>query len=156
MSLDDATRARIDRLIEQNPVLLFMKGERGRPQCGFSATVVGILDGFVPEYATVDVLSDPEIREGIKAYSAWPTIPQLYVRGEFVGGCDIIQELQASGELAQARGIELPAADVVPSITITGASTHPGCVDPSSSARPVRSGSCPLAPVGEIVHQVPL
>jgi monothiol glutaredoxin len=96
-----------------------MKGDRTGPQCGFSATVVGILDGLIGEYATVDVLADPAIRESIKEYSQWPTIPQLYVRGEFIGGCDIIQELSTSGELASSLGIEAPAADFTPKISIT-------------------------------------
>ena len=82
-------------------MLLFMKGNRQRPQCGFSAQVVQILDTLLPEYRTVDVLADPEIRDGIKEYSSWPTIPQLYVAGEFQGGCDIITEMYQSGELQQ-------------------------------------------------------
>jgi monothiol glutaredoxin len=78
-----------------------MKGNRLQPQCGFSARVVQILDSLLPEYTTVDVLRTPEIREGIKEFSAWPTIPQLYVDGEFLGGCDIVTELYTSGELQQ-------------------------------------------------------
>ena len=109
MSLDEATRQRIGDLTRQNEVLLFMKGNRQAPQCGFSATVVRILDGYLPDYPTVDVLSDSAIREGIKAYSSWPTIPQLYVKGEFVGGCDILQELATSGELFETLGVERPA-----------------------------------------------
>ena len=99
--MNDSTRARIDGLVKGNEVLLFMKGNRQRPQCGFSATVVQILDSLLPEYRTVDVLADPEIREGIKEYSSWPTIPQLYVSGEFQGGCDIVTEMYQSGELQQ-------------------------------------------------------
>jgi monothiol glutaredoxin len=99
--MNDSTRARIDGLVKGSTVLLFMKGNRQRPQCGFSAQVVQILDTLLPEYRTVDVLADPEIREGIKEYSAWPTIPQLYVAGEFQGGCDIITEMYQSGELQQ-------------------------------------------------------
>ena len=99
--MNDSTRARIDGLVKDHEVLLFMKGNRQRPQCGFSATVVQILDSLVPEYRTVDVLSDPEIREGIKEYSSWPTIPQLYLAGEFQGGCDIVVEMYESGELQQ-------------------------------------------------------
>ena len=99
MELDDATRSRIRSLIESDRVVLFMKGHREAPQCGFSATVVRILDQMLPDYSTVDVLSEPAIREGIKAYSSWPTIPQLYVDGEFVGGCDIVVEMAESGEL---------------------------------------------------------
>jgi monothiol glutaredoxin len=121
MSLDDATRQQIDSLVGSQPVLLFMKGNRDAPQCGFSATVVRILDTLLPDYSTVDVLSDQAIRESIKTYSSWPTIPQLYVGGEFVGGCDIIQELFASGELQETLGVEASAAAEPPSITITPA-----------------------------------
>lgn len=99
--MNDQTRDRIDQLVKGHRVLLFMKGDRQRPQCGFSATVVQILDHLIPEYETVNVLADPEIREGIKEYSSWPTIPQLYVEGEFQGGCDLVREMYASGELAQ-------------------------------------------------------
>lgn len=99
--MNDSTRSLIDGLVKDNRVLLFMKGNRQRPQCGFSAQVVQILDSILPEYRTVDVLSDPEIREGIKEYSSWPTIPQLYVAGEFQGGCDIVTEMYQSGELQQ-------------------------------------------------------
>ena len=106
MTIDDATRQRIEKIIGSDRVVLFMKGDRQRPQCGFSATVVQILDRLAPEYTTVDVLADPRIREGIKEYSSWPTIPQLYVAGEFLGGCDIVREMYASGELQQALGSE--------------------------------------------------
>ena len=99
MSLDENVRQEIAELIGSNDVVLFMKGNRRQPQCGFSATVVGILDALLPEYATVDVLSAPQIREGIKVYSSWPTIPQLYVKGEFIGGCDIVREMFQAGEL---------------------------------------------------------
>jgi monothiol glutaredoxin len=99
--MNDSTRSRIDGLVKDNTVLLFMKGNRQRPQCGFSAQVIQILDSLLPEYRTVDVLADPEIRDGIKEYSSWPTIPQLYVAGEFQGGCDIITEMYQSGELQQ-------------------------------------------------------
>ena len=99
--LNDALRSRISGLVAQNPVILFMKGTRRAPQCGFSAQVVQILDEHVPEYETVDVLSSAELRDGIKEFSQWPTIPQLFVNGEFIGGCDIVRALQESGELAQ-------------------------------------------------------
>lgn len=118
MSLQDATRERLESIIASQDITLFMKGNRQAPQCGFSATVIRILDGLVPDYATVDVLSDPEVREGIKEFSSWPTIPQLYVKGEFVGGCDIIQELFASGELQETLGVEWEAPSV-PKIEIT-------------------------------------
>jgi monothiol glutaredoxin len=99
--MNDSTRAKIDSLVKDHGVLLFMKGNRQRPQCGFSATVVQILDSLLPEYGTVDVLADPEIRDGIKEYSSWPTIPQLYLGGEFQGGCDIVIEMYQNGELQQ-------------------------------------------------------
>ena len=104
MNLDPATRQRIDDLVKKNRVLLFMKGDRSYPQCGFSATVVQILDSLIPDYRTVDVLSDPAIRDGVKVYSQWPTIPQLYIDGEFQGGCDIVREMYASGELKDKLG----------------------------------------------------
>ena len=90
---------KIDDQIKNNKVILYMKGNREMPQCGFSARVVQILDSLDVMYETVDVLLDPEIRQGIKDYSNWPTIPQLYVNGEFIGGCDICTELYQSGEL---------------------------------------------------------
>ena len=99
MSLDESTRARISQAIAADRVVLFMKGTRDFPQCGFSARVVQMLDRVVPEYTTIDVLADPAIRQGIKDFSRWPTIPQLYVGGEFVGGCDIVTEMFQSGEL---------------------------------------------------------
>ena len=99
MSVNEATRERIASLIAAHPVTLFMKGSREAPQCGFSATVVRILDSHLPDYQTVDVLSDPELRAGIKVVSSWPTVPQLYVGGDFVGGCDIVTEMYESGEL---------------------------------------------------------
>jgi monothiol glutaredoxin len=105
LNLDPATRQRIDELVKKNRVLLFMKGERDYPQCGFSAQVVQILDSLIPDYRTVDVLSDPAIRDGVKAYSQWPTIPQLYIDGEFQGGCDIVREMYASGELQEKLGV---------------------------------------------------
>jgi monothiol glutaredoxin len=120
MALDDAVRQEISETIQSNDVVLFMKGNRGSPQCGFSATVVGILDSMVQDYHTVDVLSAPHIREGIKTFSSWPTIPQLYVKGEFVGGCDIIQEMMGTGELYEAMGLE-PVEVIQPTITLSEA-----------------------------------
>ena len=113
--MNEATRSQIDGLVKNNRVVLFMKGSRHFPQCGFSATVAKILDGYLPKYETVNVLSSPEIRDGIKEYSSWPTIPQLYVDGKFVGGCDIVKELESSGELAKLLGSEkAPPAKVEP------------------------------------------
>ncbi len=85
--------------VEKNDVVLFMKGTKMMPQCGFSSRVAGILNYIGVDYADVNVLADPEIRQGIKDFSDWPTIPQLYVKGEFVGGCDIVTEMTLSGEL---------------------------------------------------------
>jgi monothiol glutaredoxin len=92
-------RERIETIITENPVVLFMKGTPEFPQCGFSSQVVQILEYVGAPIASVNVLEDPEIRQGIKEYANWPTIPQLYVKGEFVGGCDIVREMFQSGEL---------------------------------------------------------
>jgi monothiol glutaredoxin len=92
-------QAEIKEMVEQNDVLLFMKGTPIFPQCGFSSVVAGVLNHLGVEFASVNVLEDPDIRDGIKAYSDWPTIPQLYVKGEFVGGCDIVKEMFEEGEL---------------------------------------------------------
>lgn len=96
---EDST-ARIDTLVKANPVVLFMKGSPLFPQCGFSSRAVAILNHLGAEFESVDVLQDQGVRQGIKAYSDWPTIPQLYVNGEFVGGSDIMMEMYESGELA--------------------------------------------------------
>ena len=122
-ALDPETRNRIQSLIESHPVVVFMKGTREAPRCGFSATVVRVLDQLVPDYHTVDVLSDPRVREGVKEFSSWPTIPQLYVRGEFVGGCDIVQEMHGSGELGQLLGVEVASGEA-PEIRISEAAAH--------------------------------
>ena len=90
---------RIREELAENPVTVFMKGSPIFPQCGFSAAVVGVLTHMNVKFKGIDVLSDPDIRDGIKAFSNWPTIPQLYVKGEFVGGCDIVREMHESGEL---------------------------------------------------------
>lgn len=93
------TNARIQGLVASSPVFLFMKGTPTFPQCGFSSTVVAILDHLGVDYASANVLEDAELRQGIKEFSSWPTIPQLYVKGEFIGGCDIAKEMFQSGEL---------------------------------------------------------
>ena len=93
------TKARIEDIVGKNDVVLFMKGTALFPQCGFSSRAVAILDHLGVGFETVDVLQDPEIRQGIKDYSDWPTVPQLYVKGEFVGGSDIMMEMYESGEL---------------------------------------------------------
>jgi monothiol glutaredoxin len=90
---------KIDAAVKENKIMIFMKGNRSFPQCGFSAATVAIFDELGVPYATADVLSDPELRDGIKRYSNWPTIPQVYIDGKFVGGCDIIRELHETGEL---------------------------------------------------------
>jgi monothiol glutaredoxin len=120
MDIDQPTRDRIEDLIASDRVVLFMKGGRDAPRCGFSAAACRILDHLLPEYRTVDVLSDPALREGIKAYSSWPTIPQLYVDGAFVGGSDIVEEMFTGGELFTRLGVEPPDAQV-PEIEITEA-----------------------------------
>ena len=103
------TGERIKEIIAGSDVVLFMKGVPAAPQCGFSSAVVQILSRLAVPFESVDVLSDLEIREGIKAFSNWPTIPQLYVKGEFVGGCDIVREMFQAGELTALlsnKGIE--------------------------------------------------
>jgi monothiol glutaredoxin len=116
--MDDQTRNKIETAIKSNHVMLFMKGNRSFPQCGFSATVIGILNQLGPKYETMNVLAEPAIRDGIKEYSQWPTIPQLYVNGEFVGGCDIIKSMHASGELGKLFGVEQPKVEP-PTITLS-------------------------------------
>jgi monothiol glutaredoxin len=91
--------AQIDEVVKKNKIIVFMKGTPSFPMCGFSAATVQVLDSYNVPYESVDVLEDPAIREGIKRYSNWPTIPQVYVNGEFIGGCDIIREMHANGEL---------------------------------------------------------
>jgi len=100
-ALQDQTSARIGEIVTGSDVVLFMKGTPYFPQCGFSSKAVAILEHLEVEFASVDVLQDQEVRQGIKAFSDWPTIPQLYVKGEFVGGSDIMTEMFEAGELAQ-------------------------------------------------------
>ena len=107
--LDDATKERIEQDIASEDVVLYMKGSPVFPQCGFSAAVAGVLTHLGVPFRGINVLDDMSVREGIKAFSDWPTIPQLYVKGEFVGGCDIIREMYEAGELTemfQTRGID--------------------------------------------------
>lgn len=94
-------KQRIDELVQNNKIMVFMKGTKLMPQCGFSNNVVQILNMLAVPFETFDILADPEIRQGIKEYSSWPTIPQVYVNGEFVGGSDILIELYQKGELQQ-------------------------------------------------------
>ena len=98
---ENPVHARIRQEIQENPVVLFMKGTPMFPQCGFSAAVVQALTNLGVKFKGIDVLSDPGLREGIKQFANWPTIPQLYVGGEFIGGCDIVREMYTSGELQQ-------------------------------------------------------
>jgi monothiol glutaredoxin len=123
MSLDPALRSRIESLLQSNRVVLFMKGQPTMPQCGFSAKAVGALSALGVDYAHVNVLADQDIREGIKAYGDWPTIPQLYIDGELVGGSDIIEQMSNSGELAAVLGVAAPDR-TPPKITVTPAAAE--------------------------------
>ncbi|MCK6529516.1 Grx4 family monothiol glutaredoxin [Myxococcota bacterium] len=120
MELHEDTRKRISQIVESSRVVLFMKGDRTQPRCGFSAAVVGVLDEIGVEYETVDVLADQEIREGVKGFSNWPTLPQLYVGGTFVGGSDIVRQLHGSGELNEMLGVPVVPVSA-PGISITDA-----------------------------------
>jgi monothiol glutaredoxin len=110
MPMTSEQRQKIDQLVTSDAVVLFMKGNRSFPQCGFSASVVGILNTLVPKYTTVNILSDVEMRTAMKEYSDWPTFPQLYVAGEFVGGADIVRQMHESGDLAKKIGTVAPVA----------------------------------------------
>jgi monothiol glutaredoxin len=123
MTLNDSTREKIENLIQQNRVVLFMKGTPKTPQCGFSSKTVGILDSMLENYKSVDVLEDEEIREGIKIYGNWPTIPQLYIDGELVGGCDIVTAMFNSCELHSMLGVDAPDR-TPPEVTITDAAAE--------------------------------
>src|SRR6188768_858921 len=118
MALDPQIKQKIDQLVSQDPVVLFMKGTRSFPQCGFSASVVNILNTLIPKYATVNVLSDPDVRGGMKEYSDWPTFPQLFIKGEFVGGADIVRQMFESGDLEKKLG-DLVAPAKPPQLTVT-------------------------------------
>jgi monothiol glutaredoxin len=105
--------AAIKEAIAENEILLFMKGTPEAPRCGFSARTVAALDALGKPFAAVDILPDPRIRQELSAISNWPTIPQLFVRGELIGGCDIVTEMYETGELAQVIGVEQPAQEPV-------------------------------------------
>ena len=107
MTMDSETRSRIDALVKSSPVMVFIKGTKLMPQCGFSNNVIQILNSLGISFETFDVLSDMEIRQGIKEYSDWPTIPQVYLKGEFVGGSDILVEMYNSGDLREKFEIAL-------------------------------------------------
>jgi monothiol glutaredoxin len=123
MSLNEAVREKIESHVKGSKVVLFMKGTPKQPMCGFSARTVAALDSVWPDYAAVNVLEDEEIRDGIKVYSNWPTIPQLYIDGELVGGCDIVLGMLNSGELHQALGLEEPDR-TPPEMTVTDAAAE--------------------------------
>ena len=123
MPLEPALRQRLERLVGGNRVVLFMKGTRSSPRCGFSAATVGALDAVCPDYVDVDVLQDPEVREGIKVFGNWPTIPQLYVDGELIGGADIVLGMARSGELHDLLGVA-PPDRTPPEIAITPAAAE--------------------------------
>ena len=106
-------REAIQSAISENPVILFMKGTPDAPACGFSARTVAALESLDQPFAAVDILPDPRIRQELSAISGWPTIPQLFVDGELVGGCDIVMEMYESGELQQVLGLETPAGSIV-------------------------------------------
>lgn len=116
--MDPEVKAQIEKAIEESEILLFMKGTRHAPSCGFSARTVEVLEALTTTFATVDVLAHPEVREGIKEFSSWPTIPQLYVRGKLVGGADIVAEMYESGDLHRLLGVMEPDA-APPTITMT-------------------------------------
>ena len=118
MALDPALKKKIDQLVQSDSVVLFMKGTRSFPQCGFSASVVNILNTMVPKYTTVNILSDADIRSGMKEYSDWPTFPQLFIKGEFVGGADIVRQMHEAGELEKKLG-DLVAPAKAPKVTVT-------------------------------------
>ena len=123
MSLDPALRSRIESILNANRVVLFMKGQPSMPQCGFSAKAVGALQDLGVEFDHVNVLADAEIREGIKAYGEWPTIPQLYIDGELIGGSDIILQMAGNGELSSVLGLAAPDR-TPPRITVTPAAVE--------------------------------
>lgn len=107
--LPPVTRERIEKILSEHDNVLFMKGMKSMPQCGFSARVVQILTHFGADFHVVNVLADPEIREGIKVYADWPTIPQLYHKGSFLGGCDIVSSMAEKGQLPEALELGPPA-----------------------------------------------
>ncbi len=122
-------KIKIDSLIKNNPVVLFMKGSKEHPQCGFSKQVVEVLGKLLADFATCDILADQEMREAIKEYSSWPTIPQLYIDGEFIGGCDIVLDLDKQGELPKllkiSRATKAPHLEISPeAVTAFKNATH--------------------------------
>ena len=122
---DDQIRDEIQRAITEERVMLFMKGTPDMPRCGFSARISQILNASGVDYAAMDILPDPRIREQLSALSGWPTIPQLFVNGELVGGCDIVTEMFESGELAETLGVEQPQTAAAPQAGQAGAPQAP-------------------------------
>ena len=118
MTLDPDTRKKIEQLVASDSVVLFMKGSRSFPQCGFSASVVNILNTLIPKYTTVNILSDADVRTGMKEFSDWPTFPQLFINGEFVGGADIVRQMHESGDLEKKLG-KLAAPAAAPKLTVS-------------------------------------
>ena len=123
MTLKDETRDKIENILKDNRIVLFMKGTPQSPMCGFSSKTAGILDSMIGNYASVNVLDDEEIREGIKVYGDWPTIPQLYIDGELIGGCDIVTGMFNSTELHQLLGVDVPDR-TPPEVSITDAAAE--------------------------------
>lgn len=173
MALDEQTQNRIESILDSDSVVLFMKGTRQFPQCGFSAAAAGIIDRLVPEYTTFNVLEDEDIRQGIKDYANWPTIPQLYVAKEFVGGTDLVQELFDSGELHEMMGVNMPdpgdpsirVSDEAGNLIREAMRNHPGqslhlTVDARDNARlqlgPESEGSMKVESGGLEFHLDPL
>lgn len=146
MPLATELRQKIDQIVTSDTVVLFMKGNRSFPQCGFSASVVSILNTLVPKYTTVNILADAELRGAMKEYSDWPTFPQLYIRGEFVGGADIVRQMHEAGELAQKVGAATPAASptaaamAAPAVTVT-----------ARAAKELRAALAEAGP-GDVIH----
>jgi len=125
---DNEIRDLIAKAIDENEVILFMKGTPDSPACGFSARTVAMLQSLETPFAAVDILPDPRIRQELSALSNWPTIPQLFAKGELIGGCDIVTEMYESGELATTLGVEAPAA--------------------APAEAPAGAGAAPAAPLG--------
>ena len=139
MTLDTQTRQRIEQIVTSDAVVLFMKGTRSFPQCGFSASVVSILNTLIPKYTTVNVLTDQDVRTGMKEFSDWPTFPQLFIRGEFVGGADIVRQMHESGELEKKLG-DLVKPAKPPAMTVTARAA-------SELAAALKEGS-----PGDVIH----
>ena len=131
----DEIRQQIEAAIREERVMLFMKGTPDQPRCGFSARVTGMLNAMGVEYGALDILPDPRIRQELSALSGWPTIPQLFVDGQLVGGCDIVTEMFESGELAQALGVEQPEDAATPE-----AETAAAPVAEPEAPRPIQIG----------------